>query len=159
MDRQINKIKYNRKDGEIVIDYSILSESTSGGLDEIQAALKSYDEPKPEFIATLSTLTSDVEKICSLPIGYCVGADIRGVSFSYKHDVMGATITALVPVETANSPVVINTPFLPSDQYNEDGKAPVLPSETRLKLKLLIAHANEYVDGDRKPSNQLSMDL
>ena len=157
--KQIDKIKYNLKEKEVVIEYSLLIESPGGGVDEVSFKLKSYDDPLAEFVVTFGSLTSDVERICSLPVGYCLSAEIRGVSFNYRNEMMGATITALVPVETANSPVVINTPFLPSGQYNEGGEAPVLPTATRLKLEQLIIYANDYIDGKRQPSAQLSMDL
>lgn len=154
MIRTIDKVKYDQKIGTVEIEYTLSSMN-----DEIKTVLKSEDKPRREFLLCLQSLTSDVEKICSLPEGYCIQATIKGVSFSHKHDIMGATITALIKVETADSPVVINTPFLPESQYNEGGTAPILPRLSALKLKELIALATAYIDGDREPSSQTKLDI
>lgn len=157
MNIRITKIKYDG--GTVEIHYDILSEQGNG--DDIKTILKSTDKPKEGFLKKLSALAKHVEKICQLPEGYCSFADIRGVSFNYSHEIMGAVITALIKVETANSPVCINTPFLPSEQYNEGGEAPILPYECVVDLEYLLDLAEAYVNGDRDipPDNQIKMDF
>ena len=92
-----------------------------------------------------------VETICEFEDGYCAEAEIRGVSISHSNDVMGAVITALVPVSSAYSPVCINTPHLPADQYNDGGEAPVLPSGCVKIIKELIIEAEKYINGRTHP--------
>jgi hypothetical protein len=152
---RISKIKYDGT--QVEIQYEIVMETT----DDIKVVLKSQDKPKEEFILCLSSLAKFVEDICQLEKGYCDDADIRGVSLSYAHDVMGAVITALIPVDTANSPVCINTPHLPSDQYNENGQSPVLPRACTTKINQLIEHAEAYINGDRDipEDTQIKMDI
>ena len=116
MEVQINKVKYDRKAGKVTIEYDQIRNDID---DDIKIVLTSSDTPLPEFIEKLNALSSHVESICKLPDGYCSQAEIRGVSFSHTNDIMGAVITALIPIDSANSPVVINTPHLPSDQYSE----------------------------------------
>lgn len=152
---RISKIKYDGT--QVEIQYEIVMETT----DDIKVVLKSYDKPKDEFIQCLSSLAKFVEDICQLEKGYCDEADVRGVSLSWSHDVMGAVITALIPVDTANSPVCINTPHLASDQYNENGQSPVLPRPCTTKINQLIEHAEAYINGDRDipEDNQIKMDI
>jgi hypothetical protein len=152
---KITKIKYDGS--QVEIQYEIVMETT----DDVKVVLKSYDKPKDEFIQCLSSLAKFVEMICQLPDGYYDEADVRGVSLSYSHDIMGAVITALIPVDTANSPVCINTPHLPSDQYNENGQSPILPRPCTTKINQLIEHAEAYINGDRDipEDNQIKMDI
>jgi hypothetical protein len=156
--RTINKFTYTQKKAEVKVEYTetIAGENST---DEVKMSLTSYDKPKPELCALLNTLTRDVEEICRLPVGYCVLSEIRGVSFSWTNDVMGAVITCLVKVETANSPVVINTPHLSSEQYSDGGKSPILDSSTTFKLKQLLKLIGEYIDGDRVKENENQLNL
>lgn len=151
---QINKFKY---DGTTTtIEYTF---ERDGSLDEIKVVLKSTDEPKKELKDLLASLKDSVEEICCLAEGYCSHAEIRGVSFSWTSEIMGAVITALVPVETANSPVVINTPHLPEEPYSDGNAAPVLPTKCRSILKNILKMAEGYVNGDRKPDPQTVLEF
>ena len=154
MENRINKIKFERKTGNMVIDYDQMFSTKD---DEIKIVLKSGDKPLPGLVEKLDGLKPFVEIICELPNGYCAGAEIRGVSFSWSNDIMGAVITALVPISSANSPVVINTPHLPSQSYSEGTEAQVLPFECARMLKGLINECQKYIMGDREGSNQLQM--
>lgn len=154
---QISKVKYERKIGKVTIEYSILND----GKDDINVILKSNDEPLQEFIDRLNELSKFVETICQLPAGYCDQAEIRGVSFSHSNGVLGAVITALIPLDSANSPMVINTPHLPSEQYSETGESPVLSPKCVFVLKNLIVEAIRYIDGERvkEETNQTELEL
>lgn len=154
MEHRINKIKYDRKTGNVTIEYDELFSSKD---DEIKIVLKSGDRPLPELIEKLDELRGLVEEICQLPEAYCATAEIRGVSFSWANDIMGAVITALVPIESANSPVVINTPHLPSESYSAGSESPVLPYWSVPVLKGLINECRKYIKGDREKSNQIQM--
>lgn len=153
--KEIQKIKYERKNCLVTIEYSIIEENS----DDIKTTLKSSDEPREELVEALNQLAPYVESICCLPEHYCDMAEIRGVSFSNHNDVMGAVITALVPVKSANSPVVLNTPHLPASPYSEDYEAPQLPYGCVLVLKVLKQEVINYIEGHRKPSNQQSLDF
>lgn len=148
MRKQITKIKY---DGRCVkVDYNLKSTDPQAiSKDNIAIALASCDKPMPEFIQTFQNLKEYVEQICDLANGYCEKAEVRGVTLSYSHDILGAVITVLVKVKTANSPVVINTPHLPSKPYNEDGEEPLLPFGCYQDLLNLLDLTEKYIDGER----------
>lgn len=154
MERTIKKVKYERKSGAVTIEFSTVSMKQ-----EIDSKLKSNDKPVAEFIELLDNLRPHVEEICALPDEYCKDAEIRGVSFSNTNDIMGAVITALIPVPTANAPVVINTPHLPESPYSEGGESPILSFEAVNILKRLKSEAAKYLDGQRDPGNQTSLDF
>lgn len=157
-DLQIKKFSYNAKESEVKVEYSFFRQNG----DEVKTTLTSCEKPLAELTLQMNVLTADVEKICSLPIGYCTFAEIRSVSFSNAKDIMGAVITCLVPVDTANSPVVINTPHLPSESYSEGSTGtPILPTDTTFKLKNLLRLIKEYIDGSRekKVDNQTKLEL
>ena len=61
---------------------------------------------------------------------------------------MGAVVTLLVPLECAPSPLVINTPYLPSEDPNDSGGA-TLPQALRTAILRVIAEAQRYLRGDR----------
>lgn len=144
MEKRINKIKYSKKSGEVLIEYDIIS------ADEVKVTLKSDDKPLPEFIEQFTKLVPYVEQICQFEKDFCFAANVSGVSLSWSHDIMGAVITCLIPLETANGPMVVNTPHIPSGQYNEGGTAPVLPIGCRLVIEELIVQAERYIDGERE---------
>ena len=153
MEKQINKIKYNAKTGEVVIEYDLLVS------DEVKITLKSDDRPLPEFIEAFQRLVPYVEQICELPEGFCSEAEVRGVSLSYSHDVMGAVITCLIPLSTANGPMIVNTPHIPAGQYNEGGHAPVLPIGCVKVLNEMIIQAEGYIDGERDVEADPQMEI
>lgn len=116
-------------------------------------SLTSTDKPAPEFENALNDLRKHVEEICELPDGYCKDSEIRGVSFSYGGDqqIMGATISCMKTLKTANSPLTINTPYLPSDDYSGNNPNTLLLSvECIADLEKLINCAENYINGIRK---------
>jgi len=155
MELKINKIKYDGS--QVEIQYEQVMEST----DDIKIVLKSNDKPLKEFIDCMQSLKDHIEVICCLPENYCEMADVRGVSISHTHDIMGAVITCLIPVSTANSPLCLNTPFLPEGQYNDGGTAPTLPRQCALIIHNLIHEAEKYINGERQVEDpdQLKMDI
>ena len=154
---QINKFKYEHKTGAVTVEYEQLFEGT----DDIKITLKSNDKPLSELIEKLDSLSRQVEIICDLPNGYCNHAEIRGVSFSHTNGVLGAVITALIPLTNANSPMVINTPHLPSEQYSEGGQSPLLPQKATYALKEILGLVEKYINGEREKeeTNQMEIEL
>jgi hypothetical protein len=119
-------------------------------------SLTSTDLPAPEFQTALDNLRIHVEEICEQPKGYLASAEIRGVSFSYAGDdeIMGATISCLKTLKTANSTLVINSPHLPSDDYSGNNpNALTLSLDCVVALRNLQDCAENYVNGIRKQQN------
>jgi len=59
MDKRINKVKYNAKTGEVLIEYEIIS------ADDVKVTLKSEDKPLPEFIEQFENLYHTWNKFAS----------------------------------------------------------------------------------------------
>lgn len=115
-----------------------------------EAWLASFDHPMRSFIAALIALAPDVCTICELPSDQVDKLQVRGVSFSHTNDIMGAVITALKPVKTAQSPVVLNTPHIPQAPYSDGGEGPLLDDDTADRLETLRDEAIRYINGERE---------
>ncbi|MEM7048957.1 MAG: hypothetical protein AAF604_04820 [Acidobacteriota bacterium] len=144
MERRLRKLKV--KDGKVTILFEQLSEAT-GLWDEY--AFTCWEKPLPELGDALHDLVVDVLAVCRLPDGYRSGLKVAGVSCSYAGDDgdLGATITALKTLGTANSPLVLNTPYL---SVTGD---PGMSDEMEARLATLELHAFAYVDGRRAQGN------
>lgn len=143
--RDIRKVSW---DGErVLVKWEVMQPK---GVDEFQ--LSCVDAPATDLLDALAALRPRVAEICQLPEEYCASMEIRGVSFSYGGEgrVMGATITALKPLATANAPLVVNTPHLASESYSEDGPTDKLLSTAAIvALEAVMVEALRYIDGHR----------
>ena len=142
----ITKVKYAGE--KVRIEYTI-DRADGGEADEY--TLQSADKPLPSFETALLALTPDVVDICELDKLSAAHITVRGVTFTWKHDIMGACITALKTLTTANAPLVLNTPHLPSESYsgNANDGSPVLPRGTMNRLGQVLVEAGRYIDGER----------
>ena len=149
----IKKVKYDGT--KVNIEYAIEKKQVKDVF-----TLESTEKPLPEFRNALNDLKPFFEEICELPAGYSDNIEVRGVSFSYggENDTMGATITGLKPLKTANAPLVINTPHLPSEDYSgNNDMAKTLPSDSIYYLNELQRQAERFIDGEREPDKQESL--
>jgi hypothetical protein len=160
----ITKIKFNK--GKVEIEY----EKNDRETDSKKTQFSSYDEPLPGFTDALQALSLHAEEICEFPEGFLTapaafGEDgevveqkgtVSGVSFSYsdKEGIMGATITVLRKLATAQAPLVINTPHLPEAPYSEGSCSPLLSSGCVRALNHLQDEALKYLAGDRAEKQQ-----
>ena len=149
MSKRITKVKV--KDGKVEI---LLSENH--GKVEKETVFRCSELPHPDLNLAFSALESEVRDILEFDkvLGGVVWPgkmEVIGVSWSYSEtaDVEGATITALVRLDTTNSPLVINTPHLPFGQYSDQGNQPVMDDFGIRKLEKLRAEAQKYMDGKR----------
>lgn len=146
VNRQICKVKFDGS--RVEIRYTV----ARGGGDPDEYELKCRDLPRKEFEQALKDLRPHAAKILELDEDYLEKATVRGVTFSFTNDVMGAVMTIIRPLETANAPLILNTPHLPSESYNEDSKGGndlLLSPECVDALKALESEANAYIDGQR----------
>jgi hypothetical protein len=153
---KFTKIKYDGS--QVSLHYVTEIKNDSGKtVAEITSEFKSREKPLPEFIEAIDSLRYEVQEILSdiLKENVCDKADIRGVSLSWTNDIMGCVITALIPIQTANSPVVVNTPHLPSTDYNPNGDGPTLPFTCTAKLEILLVEAEKYFNGEREKPEEL----
>ena len=149
MERRFTKIKY---DGKKVNLYYVVEAN------EDKHWFESIQQPTPEFVAALDKLVADVIVICELPIIYITGLKIRGVSLSWTiadgEYIMGAVITALKTLSTSNSPLTINTPHLPAEDYGGNNpNAKVLSADCCDNIKELIESAEGFLLGERSQAN------
>lgn len=141
-EKRFTKIKF---DGSRV---SLFYEVSRKDGDPDEFTLCCADRPAPEFDQALQALRSDVVGICELPEADQNKITVRGVTLTWAHDIRGACITALKSLKTANAPLVINTPHLPSEDYGE-GDGPVLAPATCARLDALLVQTERYLSGER----------
>jgi hypothetical protein len=138
------------KDGGIIIN---LVEVDSKANVEREMSVKSLDDRlHPDLTAAFSALENTVRVILELPSNWRQGCmTISGVSWAESEGtgVTGATITAQVALETCNSPLILNTPFLPFEQYNEGGEAPLMPQDGIDALENLRSGIEAFISGKR----------
>lgn len=145
---RITKIKYDGK--KVRIEYE--RGRPEGEPDEF--VLGCFDRPSRAFTDALQALGRDVNEICEFDPPQTI--TVRSVSFSWTNDVMGACITGQKSLKTANSPLVITTPHLPSQPYSETGGEPLLDPDCIVRLKQLIEEGCRYIlGGSREQPNLL----
>lgn len=146
--QQFKKISVNKKEERARLIYHV--QNGSDEPDEYQVSVR--QAPHPDFAAALDALRQDVLDLCELDGVDVESLDVRGVSFSWTHGIMGATITALRTLKKSNAPLVLNTPFKPSEPYSEEGgadEAQLLPSRTIYALGKLMDEASALLAGKR----------
>ena len=146
MSERIAKVKF--KEGEWVIH-------TKQPLDEgdKEATIKLRAQPHPDMPMAFQALEAVVREVWELPDSYAKDKiTIIGVSFSQheESEVEGACVTALVSLDTSNSPGVLNTPHLPYEQYNEGGTQPTLSHDAIHLLETFRSEAAAYVTGKKR---------
>jgi hypothetical protein len=145
---RITKAKYDGS--KVRIEYE--KQRPDGQYDEF--TLSSLDGPAQPFVDALNALAMDVVGICELHADSLDRLTVRGVSFTYTNDIMGACITALKKLETSNAPLVLNTPHLPSEAYGDgDVTSPVLEPSTVSRLVEVAEAALRFIDGERAQGN------
>ena len=118
--------------------------------DDDEFEVISGDAPAPRLVKALEALRGSIATICELPAKYADDLEVRGASFTYVKDVMGATITGAKKVTTSNSPFMIHTPYLPASVSSEaEGPKACLTERTVEALEELQAAALDYVNGKR----------
>ena len=150
MARRIKKVSYDGH--KVLVRWEIPKRGEFEGYE-----LESPDVPAPSFLAALQALRTEIATICELPATWCADLDVRGVTCSYggDKDTLSVTITALKHVATANAPLVLNTPNLPAEPYNDtdDSSTPVLEESTEAAVLALAAEACRYLEGHRAQSD------
>lgn len=153
---QIDKVKYDAKECKTIIHYQRESNKSEEMLDEYK--IVSWDDPLVSFFNALKKLKGHVYAICEIE-GDEDDLEIKGVSFSWTQGIMGATITACKTLKTSRSPLVLNTPHLPTEPYSEkDVDAPVLSRDCVDALQSLLAEAEKYINGQRQ-QKQIKLEL
>ena len=142
----ITRLKYDGR--KVSIDYQ---QQARTGADPDEISLVCADPPRLELVAALQALAADVVAIGELRPSDRDLLTVRGVTCTWKDDVLGAVITALKALETANAPLVLNTPHLPEKPYsgNPGDPNPVLPPGAATRVRTLLTEAERYLAGDR----------
>lgn len=115
--------------------------------DEI--VLESNEQPLQSFRDALQALALEVAEWCELPDEACEDLEIRGVSYTWKHEVMGATVTALRGLRRCASPLVLNCPHKTVEPYSGDDVSCCLSGSQVDALRALEREAERYIAGER----------
>jgi hypothetical protein len=147
-EQRVTKVKFDG--GKVRIEYQRTRDN--GEPDEY--ALMCADKPAPEFGAALQALAVDVVAVCELAESDLARITVRGVTITHTNEIMGACVTALKALKTANALLVLNTPHLPSDFYSgEDNGTPLMSDEFVRRVEELVMQADRYIAGDRAQGN------
>lgn len=84
-------------------------------------------------------------------------ATVRSVSWSWSHEIMGASCCLLVKLEHSHTPLVVNCPHKPEEQYSDSGTAHLLPGSLADAYHELHNLVVGYINGDREPPEQIDM--
>lgn len=155
---QFTKVKYDPKKGRFTAEYSV----GNGNDEPDRYAVEVSHPPHPDLVEAIASLAHHVLALCELEGGVEIDqVEVRGVSFSYKGEVMGATITALRRLARSASPLVLNTPFKFAEPIGEDTPADqLLGDETVIALERVTEEALAFIDGSKRGEpEQAEMDL
>jgi len=147
---RITKIKYDGK--KVRLEYQRIRADDA---DPDEFSLQASDRPARSFAEALEALAQDVVTIAELAPTDRPKITVRGVTITWTNDILGAVITALKALQTANAPLVLNTPHLPSEPYSEDGGGPLLAEATLERLQAMMHEAERYLDGERADQGAL----
>jgi len=150
---RITKLGWTPKTGRLALAWEFPS-ATEGEWDEFSFSRKV--KPHPDLLGALQALAPHVVEICELEDLQEPAIEVRSVTYTWAHDVMGAVITALRQLQNSPAPLVLNTPHKPSAPYgDEEGDPAQLLSEpTVLALRRLANEAREFLGGKRAPEPQ-----
>ena len=148
---RISKIKYNKDELTVITcdDNPSLQKETKH---------KSYNKPHDDFIEALNSLEEALRGICYFSDEWCENKiKIIGVSISFSsNEIKGACITGLCDIRDGGSPLTINTPHLPYENYSETGTSPTMPVKYQELINNLEKEAIEFLKGKK---SQKSLNL
>ena len=139
------KISYERKAKAVTLRWQTLA-----GKDTVKHELESSDVPAPALPKALDAFLPEVLKLLKLPTEYGLGLEIRGLSINYEEDGRrGVVVTCLKSLDTANSPLVMNTPHLREFGSDDEGGI-FMPSEWEDLLNAAVGAAKDFSRGIRE---------
>lgn len=144
---RITKVK--SKGDKISIAYQ--ERGISGVWDDYQ--LRCSDRAKPEFYQALKQLAVEVVAWAEMPKEWVKGLEVRSVTYGYcgEDDIMSATVTATKELDSSDKPLIVHTPQKLSEPYTPTADAAVcLPPACVKKLNVLMAEAENYINGERE---------
>lgn len=144
---EFRKIAYNAKDHRVRISYQIPNGTEEP--DEYQVSVR--QPPHPDLTERLEAMRTHVIDLCELDGLEPDQLEVRSVTITWKHGVMGAVITALRELKRSPAPLVLNTPHKAADFYTEEEGDPdsLLPGEAVDAIHELIAEAKLFLEGKR----------
>ncbi len=140
---RFTKIRFDGR--KVLLEYEV---TRPGGGEPDEFLVHSSDPPLGSFVAALRALVEDVCFICEFPVSEASRFTVRGVTLTHD-DGLGAVITALKALETADVPLVVNSPHLPAKARESDPGGFCLPAWTVRRVLALVEEAERYLRGDR----------
>lgn len=120
------------------------------GAGEVTHALKSYDTPRPEFVAAMRALVPHVLEVLELDqAGWEDTLTVSGLSINEEDDGRrGLVCTCRRALGIANAPLIINTPHLREFMDDEQLKG-FLPDDMLAAMAAVEQEAALYLKGKR----------
>lgn len=147
---RFRKIKIHKDQAKVELHYELLTRDINW--DEYKMVCN--QRARPQLYDRMNDLVAEVTEMLDLPEMYRQGMKVSSVSLSYagEDEVMGAVITAQKSLLGFNSPVILNTPYAPSEPMI-DGDDMCLPESTTKAIEALCREAWKYRCGDREQTN------
>ncbi len=148
---RLRKVRWDGK--RVTIEYTRGAGTEEHPADEF--AFSCGDEPSRAFKDALQALGKDLNVICEFNPPARI--TMRSVSLTWKNDILGAVLSGLKHLTTANVPLVLNTPHLPSEKYGPNAGGPLMPDGMRERLRILLDEASRYVLGGAREQARLDL--
>lgn len=147
---RFTKIKYAETKKEVILDWTEVKSETG---DILEMHLSSRDEPRQAFIDGIAHLKRYVLEMCDLDDEFLAewGELLRPISCTLKDTAhgRGIVITCLRPVAITAAPIIINTPFLLTEQW------PTGLAEAVVRLE---REAARYALGERATQEEIPLE-
>ena len=120
------------------------------GAGEVTHALKSYDTPRPEFVAAMRALVPHVLEVLELDqAGWEDTLTVSGLSINEEDDGRrGLVCTCRRALDIANAPLIVNTPHIREFRDDEQLKG-FLPDAMLAAMEAVEREAELYLAGKR----------
>lgn len=120
------------------------------GAGEITHTLKSYDTPRPEFVAAMRGMVPHVLKVLELEeAGWQDTLSVSGLSINEEDDGRrGLVCTCRRALDVANAPLIVNTPHLREFMDDEQLKG-FIPDDMLRAMEQVERESELYLKGKR----------
>lgn len=124
--------------------------------DVVRHSLESKDAPHPDFPKALLALAPWVAKLLELPPRYVEKLQVTGLHINWPESGgMGLVVTCVRPLERANAPLVLNTPYLAEASDEDTGN--FLPDDVVALVQAAMKQAQKFTTGAREQGNLFAM--
>ncbi|MDZ7711738.1 MAG: hypothetical protein U5L06_00795 [Rhodovibrio sp.] len=122
-----------------------------------ETKLKCTDTPRNSFSEVFQGFKPLAGRLLELPESWLDEASVIGVSINHESDERrGLVVTLQRSVESANSPVTLNTPHVREQLPGDDDNQPWMDGDLVEQIEQMDREAQAYVNGDRQQGDMFA---